>query len=162
MAGAEKLLGGGDMLFISADVTKPKRIQGAYLSEEELNAVAGFVRDNNESDEIPDDKNSFNPEKERKDISDINFDEFTMDSNDDELFEEAVKVVREAKKASASLLQRRLSVGYARAARLIDIMEQKGIVGPGEGAKPREVYGISIDSHGNLVDENIDSEENNV
>ncbi|MDO8443196.1 MAG: DNA translocase FtsK [bacterium] len=164
MAGAEKLLGGGDMLFMSADVTKPKRIQGAYLSEEELNAVAKFVRENNESDEIPDSTNSFDPDKERKDINDVNFDEFAMDSNEDELFEEAVKMVREAKKASASLLQRRLSVGYARAARLIDIMEQKGIVGPGDGAKPREVYGndISMDSHGNLVDETVDSEENNV
>ena len=162
MAGAEKLLGGGDMLFMSADVTKPKRIQGAYLSEEELNAVAGFIRENNESDEIPDSKNSFNPENERKDISEINFDEFAGESNDDELFEEAVKIVREAKKASASLLQRRLSVGYARAARLIDIMEQKGIVGPGDGAKPREIYDIGMDSHGNLVDETVDNEENNV
>ncbi len=162
MAGAEKLLGGGDMLFMSADVTKPKRIQGAYLSEEELNAVASFVRENNESDEIPDSKNSFIPENERKDISEINFDEFAGESNDDELFEEAVKIVHEAKKASASLLQRRLSVGYARAARLIDIMEQKGIVGPGEGAKPREVYDIGMDSHGNLVDANVDNEENRV
>jgi len=162
MAGAEKLLGGGDMLFISAEITKPKRIQGAYLSEEELNAVAEFVRENNENDEIPDSTNSFDPEKERKDISDINFDKFAGESNKDELFEEAVKIVHEAKKASASLLQRRLSVGYARAARLIDIMEQKGIVGPGEGAKPREVYGISMDSHDNLVDGNIDNKENNV
>ena len=162
MAGAEKLLGGGDMLFMSADVTKPKRIQGAYLSEEELNAVASFIRENNESDEIPDSKNSFIPENERKDISEVNFDEFTMDSNEDELFEEAVKIVHEAKKASASLLQRRLSVGYARAARLIDIMEQKGIVGRGEGAKPREVYGIDMDSHGNLIDKNMDNEENSV
>ncbi|MHB9019539.1 MAG: FtsK/SpoIIIE family DNA translocase [Minisyncoccota bacterium] len=163
MAGAEKLLGGGDMLFMSADVTKPKRIQGAYLSEEELNAVASFIRENNESDEIPDSKNSFNPENERKDISEVNFEEFTMDSNEDELFEDAVKMVREAKKASASLLQRRLSVGYARAARLIDIMEQKGIVGPGDGAKPREVYDIGMDAHGNLVDTSVvDNEENSV
>lgn len=162
MAGAEKLLGGGDMLFISAEISKPKRIQGAYLSEEELNAVAKFVRENNESDEIPDSTNSFDPENERKDINDINFDEFAGESNDDELFEEAVKIVREAKKASASLLQRRLSVGYARAARLIDIMEQKGIVGPGDGAKPREVYGISMDSHGNLVDETVDKEDENI
>jgi len=158
MAGAEKLLGGGDMLFMSADVTKPKRIQGAYLSEEELNSVAGFIRENNESDEIPDSK-MFNTENERKDINDINFDEFAGGSNEDELFEEAVKLVREAKKASASLLQRRLSVGYARAARLIDIMEQKGIVGPGEGAKPREVYGIDSD---NTPADNIDNPDNNV
>jgi len=154
MAGAEKLLGGGDMLFMSADITKPKRIQGAYLGEEELNAVAGFIRENNESDSIPDSTNTFDPDRgDRKDISDINFDDYGGDNADDELFEEAVKVVREAKKASASLLQRRLSVGYARAARLIDIMEEKGIVGPGDGAKPREVY----------LDENpiMDNNENN-
>lgn len=158
MAGAEKLLGGGDMLFMSADVTKPKRIQGAYLSEEELNSVAGFIRENNESDEIPDSK-MFNTENERKDINDINFDEFAGGNNEDELFEEAVKLVREAKKASASLLQRRLSVGYARAARLIDIMEQKGIVGPGEGAKPREVYGIDSDS---ASAGDVDNQDNSV
>ncbi len=154
MAGAEKLLGGGDMLFMSAEVTKPKRIQGAYVSEEELNAVAGFIRENNESDSIPDAENKFDPDRaDRKDISDINFDDYGGGDSEDDLFEDAVKVVREAKKASASLLQRRLSVGYARAARLIDIMEQKGIVGPGEGAKPREVY----------LDENpVDNNQDNV
>jgi S-DNA-T family DNA segregation ATPase FtsK/SpoIIIE len=72
------------------------------------------------------------------------------DDSDDELFDEAVRVIREAQKASASLLQRRLKIGYARAARLLDIMEAKGIVGPGEGAKPREVYGAGG------KDENLD------
>ncbi len=67
------------------------------------------------------------------------FDEY-LEDEDDELYDEAVEVVREAKKASASLLQRRLKVGYARAARLLDIMEGRGIIGPGEGAKPRDVY----------------------
>lgn len=69
------------------------------------------------------------------------FDDYIKENEeDDELFDEAVKTVRAAKKASASLLQRRLKIGYARAARLLDIMEAKGIIGPGEGAKPREVY----------------------
>lgn len=154
MAGAEKLLGGGDMLFMSAEVTKPKRIQGAYVGEEELNAVAKFIRENNESDSIPDSPNKFDPDRDnRKDISDINFDDYGGGDSEDDLFEDAVKVVREAKKASASLLQRRLSVGYARAARLIDIMEEKGIVGPGEGAKPREVY---------LDDSSVDNNQDNV
>ncbi|MCL5017211.1 MAG: DNA translocase FtsK [Patescibacteria group bacterium] len=145
MAGAEKLLGGGDMLFLSSELSKPKRIQGAYLGEEELHAVTNFIRENNESG-IPDENlgtpHEFKLEEgERKDINEIDFDKFTKeDGDDDELLEEAIKVVQEAKKASASLLQRRLSVGYARAARLIDIMEEKGIVGPGDGAKPREVY----------------------
>ena len=69
-----------------------------------------------------------------------NFEEFSSDDEDDELYDEAVQTVTEAQKASASLLQRRLKVGYARAARLLDIMEAKGVVGPGDGAKPREVF----------------------
>lgn len=139
-AGAEKLLGGGDMLFVSAELSKPKRIQGAYLSEEEISAVADFIRKNNqpepgEASDAPD--LSGVPESESKEI----FDEFEDgENNGDERFDEAVEVVREAKKASASLLQRRMGVGYARAARLLDIMEAKGIIGPGDGAKPRDVY----------------------
>lgn len=154
MAGAEKLLGGGDMLFISSELSKPKRIQGAYLGEEELHAVTNFIRENNESD-IPNENlgtpHEFKLEEGRKDINDINFEEFAKSDSGDDLFDDAVKVVREAKKASASLLQRRLSVGYARAARLIDLMEERGIVGPGDGAKPREVY----------LDENLGGEQNN-
>lgn len=134
-SGAEKLLGGGDMLFVSAELSKPKRIQGAYLSEEELHAVTDFIRDNNEV-----------PASEKNDAEDLNpsladkFENLADADEDDELYDQAVEVVRQAQKASASLLQRRLAVGYARAARLLDIMEAKGVVGPGDGAKPREVY----------------------
>jgi S-DNA-T family DNA segregation ATPase FtsK/SpoIIIE len=130
-AGAEKLLGGGDMLFVSAEFSKPKRIQGSYISEEETKAVAKFVAENNEEGEIT--------EIEEK-ASAINETLWSENGGDDELYDEAVRVVIEAKKASASLLQRRLKVGYARAARLLDIMETKGLISPGEGAKPREVY----------------------
>lgn len=139
-SGAEKLLGGGDLLFIAADLSKPKRIQGAFLSDEEVHAVADFIRENNpmEFSEVdlsaaPADQNSM-----------VGLFDDTLldggDGDDDELYPEALEVVREAKKASASLLQRRLKVGYARAARLLDIMEEKGVIGPGDGAKPREVY----------------------
>ncbi len=138
-AGAEKLLGGGDMLFISSEFSKPKRIQGAYLSEEEVSKVTDFIRENN--------KNFFKGEElvfENGLSSDGRIAEDILEKyssgDEDELFDEAVRVVTEAKKASASLLQRRLKVGYARAARLLDIMEAKGIIGPGEGAKPREVH----------------------
>ncbi|TSD02932.1 MAG: DNA segregation ATPase FtsK/SpoIIIE, S-DNA-T family, partial [Parcubacteria group bacterium Athens0714_26] len=140
MAGAEKLLGGGDMLFVSSDLSKPKRIQGAYISEEELHKVTDFIRENNEAtqtEESEENKNTSKfetPEPNR----DVNFDDYTGD--DDDLYDEALTVVRDAQKASASLLQRRLAIGYARAARLLDIMEERGIVGPGDGAKPREVY----------------------
>lgn len=136
MAGAEKLLGGGDMLFISYEFSKPKRIQGAYISEEETKKVADFVKDNNETllDESSEIENAASTEP--------NFENFSNDNADDELFDEAVRIIREAGKASASFLQRRLKIGYARAARLLDIMEAKGIIGPGDGAKPREVFGV--------------------
>ncbi len=134
--GAEKLLGSGDALFIAADISKPVRVQGAYLSEEEIKKVTSFIKKNNEvisSDEIKI-ENGGNG-------SQANLDLENMDMSDgDELLDEAIELVRAAKKASASLLQRRLKVGYARAARLLDLMEERGIVGPGEGAKPREVF----------------------
>jgi DNA segregation ATPase FtsK/SpoIIIE, S-DNA-T family len=149
-SGAEKLLGGGDMLFISSELSKPKRIQGAYISEEELHKVTDFIRDNNEGpasmnhEEEDEDKNptladKFETKKENS-SGEINFEEFTKGEEEDDMYDEAVEVVRQAQKASASLLQRRLAIGYARAARLLDMMEENGIVGPGEGAKPREVY----------------------
>ncbi len=140
-AGAEKLLGGGDMLFQSAELSKPKRIQGAYISEEEINKVADFIREHNlggstaSRGEAP---VSFGEAKTEARDGDM-FDDFSG-SDDDELYDAAVQTVAEAQKASASLLQRRLRVGYARAARLLDLMEEKGIIGPGEGAKPRDVF----------------------
>ncbi|MFA5099002.1 MAG: DNA translocase FtsK 4TM domain-containing protein [Candidatus Paceibacterota bacterium] len=144
-SGAEKLLGGGDMLYISSDSSKPRRIQGAYISEEEVKKVTEFIRDNNQDFWFKEDGPTFSGNGENGDepvgaISMESLDKFSSDDEDDDLFEDAVETVRQAKKASASLLQRRLKVGYARAARLLDIMETKGIIGPGDGAKPREVY----------------------
>lgn len=147
-AGAEKLLGGGDMLFMSAELSKPRRIQGAYISEEEIHAVADFIRDNNDmpAPAIAEEEKDKNPTMADKfeykgGNRDINFDDYAGgDEDSDELYDAAVEVVREAQKASASLLQRRLAVGYARAARLLDLMEAKGIVSPGDGAKPRQVF----------------------
>ncbi|MBI4160191.1 DNA translocase FtsK [Candidatus Wolfebacteria bacterium] len=137
-AGAEKLLGGGDMLFVSSELSKPRRIQGAYLSEEEVKNVTDFIRENNKTLE----SEEASPDDVATAIGEINDDLLgnLSGGDDDELFDEAVRVIREAKKASASLLQRRLKVGYARAARLLDIMEERGIVGPGEGAKARDIY----------------------
>ena len=132
-AGAEKLLGHGDMLFVSAESSKPRRIQGAFITEDEIKEVTKFIRDNNEP------SYSSAPIDSEPEATHV-FESFSNDGgDDDELFAEAVEVVRSAKKASASLLQRRLKVGYARASRLIDMMEEKGMVGPGDGAKPREV-----------------------
>ncbi|MBI2888329.1 MAG: hypothetical protein HYY10_00205 [Candidatus Liptonbacteria bacterium] len=138
-AGAEKLLGGGDLLFVSAELSKPRRIQGAYIPESEVNAVADFIRDHNEPT-VLDAVIPANSEVVPRDMNSVNFDEFADDGDSDKLLDEAAACVFEAKRASASLLQRRLKVGYARAARLLDLMEAKGLIGPGDGAKPRDVY----------------------
>ena len=134
-AGAEKLLGNGDMLFISSESSKPVRIQGAYITDDEVRDVVAFITKHNEAQ----DSDDVNLEtQERGNVPTIMFEDY--DDNGDELYEDALEVVRKARKASSSLLQRRLRVGYARAARLLDIMEERGMVGPADGAKPREVY----------------------
>jgi S-DNA-T family DNA segregation ATPase FtsK/SpoIIIE len=137
MAGAEKLLGSGDMLYVSSDVAKPKRIQAAYVSEKEVKRVVSWIKKIEQPKEIVPEPLSQSLEKT---LTEPEGQIEAFFEGADPLFEEAKRVVTESKKASASLLQRRLRVGYARAARLIDMLEEKGIVGPGEGAKPREVY----------------------
>jgi len=135
-AGAEKLLGRGDLLYQSSDSQKPKRLQGAFIGEEEIKKVIRFIIENNDVSVTGASlENAAEPEATHI------FESFgsNSDDNGDELLEEAIEVVRSAGKASASLLQRRLKVGYARAARLLDIMEERGIIGPGDGAKPREI-----------------------
>ncbi len=134
-SGAEKLLGNGDLLFVSSESSKPKRIQGCFVTEKELKKVVSFIKQNNkpgEGEEIP--------PAGGEDASSPSVDFGDFDTEEDELYPEAVEVVRKSRKASASLLQRRLRVGYARAARLLDIMEERGTIGPSQGAKPREVY----------------------
>jgi S-DNA-T family DNA segregation ATPase FtsK/SpoIIIE len=139
MVGAEKLLGRGDMLYLPVGASKPIRVQGAFLSDQEVEAVVNFVRTqeqaNYQEEMVPMVEDQ--PEQQQ---------EF-----EDELYDQAVQIVVEAKQASVSLLQRRMRVGYTRAARLIDSMEAKGIVGPYEGSKPREVL-MSIDQfHHNKI-----------
>ena len=141
-AGAEQLLGDGDMLFQHGDGSKPKRIQGSFVTDKEARAVVKFIRE--QAKEVMMDEED---EKTNMHI-DLDNQPTTIDTvggMDDELYEDAKEVVIAAKKGSASLLQRRLRVGYARAARLIDLLEEQGIIGPGEGAKPREVYVKSED-----------------
>lgn len=136
-AGAEKLLGQGDMLFISSSMTKPKRIQTAYVSEKEVKKVADYIKS---EIELP--KLEPLTQEELEGSSETNLEKGSYESSgeEDPLYEEAKKIVIEARKASSSLLQRRLRIGYARAARLIDILEERSVVGPADGAKPREVY----------------------
>ncbi len=151
-AGAEKLLGGGDLLYVSAQLSKPKRIQGCFISEEEIKAVTDYIKENNQDLSIDtDDGVSFEHGEEHEEVNRESergknpFDTFEDTEDEDDMLDEAIVVIKEAQKASASLLQRRLKVGYARAARLLDLMENKGLIGPGDGAKPREVY-IAKDS----------------
>lgn len=127
-AGAEKLLGRGDMLFISPELSKPKRLQGAYVSDQEIKRVVEYLRNIQKPDfreEVVEKQYEFS-----KDFGDL---------KDDELLDEARQTVIQAGRASASLLQRRLRVGYARAARLLDLLEEEGTIGPADGAKPREI-----------------------
>lgn len=128
-AGAEKLLGRGDMLYNSAELGKPKRLQGPYVSDQEIERVVKFLRQVGE----PDYNYTITEKAKTGTVLDLN------DEDGDSMLEEAIQVVLEAGKCSTSLLQRRLKLGYARAARIVDLMEENGIVGPGSGAKPREV-----------------------
>ena len=136
MAGAEKLLGRGDMLYLSAETGKPKRIQGAYVSEKEVKRVVNWLKSKTPLTSLSPPYLSLTEESSGEDQKELSFESDSQDP----LYEEAKRVVIEAKKASASLLQRKLRIGYARAARLLDILEEMGVVGPAEGAKPREVY----------------------
>jgi len=120
------------MLFVAAEFSKPKRIQGAYASEEEVQKVVNFIVENNQELTVKEGIN-FESEEIESFIS-------TERNEDDELLDEAIEIIWEAKKASASLLQRHLKLGYARAARILDILEAKGLIGPGIGAKPREIH----------------------
>jgi len=143
MSGAEKLLGKGDMLFYPSFYSKPVRIQGAFISEEEVEKVVSFLKEENEAnydEEII--ENIQNPKE--------------IDYKDsDELLPDAIKLVVEEGQASISLIQRKLRIGYARAARIVDDMEERGIVGNYEGSKPRKVL-ISKEELENL--ENFDED----
>ncbi|WP_342561454.1 DNA translocase FtsK 4TM domain-containing protein [Paenibacillus sp. FSL R7-0345] len=127
MPGAEKLLGRGDMLFLPMGASKPVRVQGAFMSDQEVETIVQFVSSQGEAeyDEtlVPEVDDMVSEDQEPQ----------------DELYEQAVQIVLEAKQASVSLLQRRMRVGYTRAARLIDAMEARSVIGPYEGSKPREV-----------------------
>lgn len=140
--GSEKLLGKGDMLFLSSDQPQPKRVQGVFIKDKEIHSVTEFVK------------------KQAPAIYDENIATYrgavkgghgvgsSPESEDDELFNDARDLCIQAGKASASLLQRRLKVGYARAARLLDILEAEGVIGPADGAKPRDVLVAPDDYQG--------------
>lgn len=136
--GAEKLLGKGDMLFSSAELSKPVRIQGTYVSDEEIKNIVLHLK--SMDFDIEYDNTVIERPSIKNGVSMGNF-----SSADDDLFEEAAKEIITSQKASTSYLQRKLRVGYARAARLMDILEEAGVVGPSEGSKGRDVLITSFD-----------------
>ncbi|MFA6393146.1 MAG: DNA translocase FtsK 4TM domain-containing protein [Candidatus Paceibacterota bacterium] len=145
--GAEKLLGAGDMLYASGEMSQPERLQSAFISEDEVKKVVEYLK-NAYIDEIPDMiVLTGNIEKGNSLFSD------SMESGDgeDDLYEEAREIVIRDQKASTSYLQRKLGVGYARAAKLIDMLEDHNVVGPGNGAKPREVIEKSVNNTDDIV-----------
>ena len=140
--GAEKLLGMGDMLFLTSDMPKPKRVQAAFISDDETVKVTDFIRDQRApeyNDEVVSQPVTIGKGGVVADMGGGSSDA------DDDMFRDAVRVVIENKKASTSLLQRRLRIGYGRAARLIEEMEEQGIIGQADGSRPREVLVSSLD-----------------
>lgn len=127
-AGAEKLLGKGDMLYAPSDSMKPLRIQGAFVSDKEVLNIVDYIKQETKADYNQDAIETVEEKSQVKDVYD-----------EDDLIEEATSIIIEENTASVSLLQRKLRVGYARAGRIIDQLEAKGIVGPYEGSKPRKV-----------------------
>ena len=142
MGGAEKLLGKGDMLFLPMGESQPERIQGAFVSEEEIQRVVDYT--------VSQQKASYNPNFTDLDTVDQEIKQNTISGDkeeyDDPLYNDIVQFVIESGKASASLLQRRFKLGYNRAARIIDLLEERGIVGPQNGSKPREVL-VKLESN---------------
>jgi S-DNA-T family DNA segregation ATPase FtsK/SpoIIIE len=157
--GAEKLLGRGDMLYSTAELSVPKRVQGAFVSETEIQRVVEFVKSKYEPADY--DLSVTN----RPSAGPTIFGDDGLASEDsDELIPAAKEEILRAGKASASLLQRRLKVGYARAARLLDLLEQEGFIGPGDGAKPREILKADFlkDEAPPEIPEDIEEDEDEV
>ncbi len=137
--GAEKLLGRGDMLYLSSDAPKPIRLQSAFVSEEETKNVVKYLKEQAAAQSL----DSINLEERSGGTGDSFIGMLNEDSSedDDDLYEDAKQAVIEAGKASTSYLQRKLRIGYSRAARLIDLLEERGVIGAADGAKPRQVLG---------------------
>ena len=158
MNGAERLVGQGDMLYLPVDANKPTRIQGAFVLEKDINRIVAHVKAQGKpifSDEIM----AIEDEAAAGD-GDSSFTPGTCDQ-EDELFERALDFIRTTKYASTSMLQRKFRIGYTRAARMMDIFEERGYVGPGQGSKPREViFAPSTSVVGRPVHDNYEVEEN--
>jgi DNA segregation ATPase FtsK/SpoIIIE, S-DNA-T family len=135
--GAEKLLGRGDMLFTSSDITKPKRLQGALITDDEIQRIVHYIKANGGETTYVD---GVTDRQKVKGMAGVGLNNGYGDGGEGELLEEAKELIINSDKASASFLQRRMGIGYARAARILDLLEQAGVIGPSNGAKPREIY----------------------
>lgn len=142
MGGAEQLLGAGDMLYMSADMQKPVRVQTAFISEQEVKKVAQYIKQNNSGDLSSIDMGGNGVavhENNDAVMLGSGMQDMMDDDSDDDLYMEAKAAVEEAGRASTSYLQRKLRIGYSRAARLMDILEEKGVIGPADGSRPRDI-----------------------
>jgi DNA segregation ATPase FtsK/SpoIIIE, S-DNA-T family len=139
--GAEKLLGAGDMLYLSGDMGKPVRLQSAFIGEAEVKKVVDYIAKNNEA-EIPIDLSAPAPGMSGSGTGPTGAFSGDLESEEgeDDMYEAARAAVVESGKASTSFLQRRLGLGYSRAARIMDMLEAKGVIGPANGAKPRDIF----------------------
>ncbi|MFA5644280.1 MAG: DNA translocase FtsK [Patescibacteria group bacterium] len=144
-SGAEKLLGKGDMLFTTAELSKPKRIQGAYVSDEEISSIVSYIK---EKYGTADYLEGITERQKVSGIGGVGLDGLMGD--EDELLEEAKEIVLSSGKASTSFLQRRLRIGYSRAASILDMLEELGMVGPSNGSKPREIM-VSKEQYENTL-----------
>lgn len=139
-AGAEKLLGAGDTLYQGGDMAKPIRLQSAYISETELKKVVQHLHQQYKDEIMAEINFAGAPEAGSDAVFNASFDDDSLE-DDDEMYEQARETVIATGKASTSFLQRKLGVGYSRAAKLVDMLESRGVVGPANGSKPREVFG---------------------
>ena len=147
--GAEKLLGRGDMLFTSAEISKPKRLQGAFVSDNEIKRIVNYIKNRGGQPQYIE---GITDRQKVKGVAGVGLDRGNEDS--DELLEEAKELIINSGKASASYLQRRLSIGYARAARLLDLLEESGIISQGNGSKPREIL-ITREQYDNMINQGV-------
>ena len=150
LAGQEKLLGAGDMLYLGSEMSKPVRLQSPFVSETEVKKVVKYLIDAYRNEIIEGINFTENNEKN------IVFESLMEDENtddEDDLYEAAKEEVLKVGKASTSYIQRKLRVGYSRAARLIDILEERGVIGPADGSKARSIIGMENES---VVDERAD------
>ncbi len=160
-AGAESLLGAGDMLYLSSDMQKPVRIQTAYISEAEVKKVVSYIKSHNAGDlssiDFGGPGTTGIQSHDPNDVIGLVNGSFDDDEIDDDLYEDARAAVEEAGRASTSYLQRKLKIGYSRAARLMDVLEAKGIIGQADGSKPREVLSVAAtpSPHGSDVEDDF-------